>query len=203
MNVMSFREYTRLVKYETEELLFEAPLETGERLTDTCRVEGKVAIGRMGIMEFLTLCWPVYWASYLAMALPQFLFERMIIKQYFSLRMVSLTLKAATQVYMCGFLLRAAQYKVTCVDISALLEWMLWLLNCSRIPVSWYVPPGSEEGWCCFPRRELHLCLDCPWRSRPNCWWPKLLDLDLPLSYWCTKGHCIWINWAITYMQKR
>lgn len=35
MNVMSFREYTRLVKYETEELLFEAPLETGERLTVT------------------------------------------------------------------------------------------------------------------------------------------------------------------------
>lgn len=79
----------------------------------------------MGIMEFLTLLTHLLSKLPYNGSVPQFLFERMIIKQYFSLGIVSLTLKAATQVYMCGFLLRAAQYKVTCVDISALLEWML------------------------------------------------------------------------------
>lgn len=148
-----------------------------------CISECKAALCRMEIV-LLTLCWPIYWASCLTVALCLSA----------SLRKWWLNIISALGWWV------SAQYKVTCVGILALLEWMLWLLNCSRIPVSWYVPPGSEEGWCCFPRKELHLYLDCPWRSQSNWWWPKLLDLDLSLSYWCTKGHCIWINWAFTYM---
>jgi len=45
--MMSFREFTRMVNYETKEL-FEVTQETVERLTVAhCRVEGTVAIGRM------------------------------------------------------------------------------------------------------------------------------------------------------------
>lgn len=53
---MSFREFTRMVKYETKELLFEAPLEIVERLTvPHCYFAFNSAIGRVGII-FLTLC---------------------------------------------------------------------------------------------------------------------------------------------------
>lgn len=54
VGVMSLREFTRMVTYETKELLFEAALEIVERLTVArCRAEGRAATGRMGII-FLT-----------------------------------------------------------------------------------------------------------------------------------------------------
>ena len=81
MSVMGFREYTRMGKYETKELLFEATLEIVERLTVAhCRVEGKVAIGRMGII-FLTVLTCLLGKLPYNGSVPQFLFERMMIKQ--------------------------------------------------------------------------------------------------------------------------
>lgn len=93
-----------MVKCESKDLLFEAALEVVEGPSVAQgRVEGKAATGRMGII-FLTVLTCLLGKMPYSGSVPQFLFERMTMKHYFSFRMLNLTLKSATQVYACSSL---------------------------------------------------------------------------------------------------
>lgn len=98
-SVRSFREFTRMVKRESKDLLFEAALEVVEGPpVARGRVKGNRQNGnhRSDCADLFTGKLP-YSGS-----MPQFLFERMTMKHYFSFRMLNLTLKSATQVYACS-----------------------------------------------------------------------------------------------------
>lgn len=98
-SVRSFREFTRMVKRESKDLLFEAALEVVEGPPVAHgRAKGNRQNGnhRSDCADLFTGKSP-YSGS-----MPQFLFERMMMIHYFSFRMLNLTLKSATQVYACS-----------------------------------------------------------------------------------------------------